>query len=410
MITDLYLKGFRGIAEGEISDFRQFNLLVGPNNSGKTTILEALYLAAMTDTPCELAARAGEYFPALVPADVDLLGLEPMGRMWQRHGELPRWNKDNPASWDERGFIKLFGLPAPLHDYEALQSKDTQTGFVKGDHLRTALCGITGELEMPPLVQTYFGEKCMPWDDRRFLFLWYPRFTYNLSGLGGWHVTGEIPRARQTLFYDVQVATAHLPAALIARGRKIASWYEHIEEHFSRTFDLQPQARIDFEVAPTDPNQRMGFAAVDGGMLPIDTWGDGARHAFKLLAPLAILAADAAQGQPGLFLWEEPELFMNPQSLGRLLRTVVEIVKDKPIQVFMSTQSLEVVAHITTLLQEQLLFSDDAMAFRLGLRAGELFSARFRYRNLLAWLENGKDPRVWESWDVPWQFRLGGTE
>lgn len=44
MISSLKLQNFRGIKQGEI-DLEPLTILLGPNNSGKTTILEALFLA-----------------------------------------------------------------------------------------------------------------------------------------------------------------------------------------------------------------------------------------------------------------------------------------------------------------------------------------------------------------------------
>ncbi|MBU7017982.1 MAG: AAA family ATPase [Theionarchaea archaeon] len=48
MIKEIYLKNFRGIRTGKLENFAQFTILLGPNNSGKTTILEALYLLFST--------------------------------------------------------------------------------------------------------------------------------------------------------------------------------------------------------------------------------------------------------------------------------------------------------------------------------------------------------------------------
>ena len=45
MFKKITIKGFRGIKELELDDFRQINLFVGKNNCGKSTILESLYLA-----------------------------------------------------------------------------------------------------------------------------------------------------------------------------------------------------------------------------------------------------------------------------------------------------------------------------------------------------------------------------
>jgi predicted ATP-dependent endonuclease of OLD family len=44
MITQLEIKNFRGFSEYKIDDVGQVNLLVGTNNSGKTSILEAVHL------------------------------------------------------------------------------------------------------------------------------------------------------------------------------------------------------------------------------------------------------------------------------------------------------------------------------------------------------------------------------
>ena len=88
------------------------------------------------------------------------------------------------------------------------------------------------------------------------------------------------------------------------------------------------------------------ISPADSLALPIDAWGDGARTAFKLLAPLIALANRVTPEPPGIVLWEEPELFQNPKTLHKLLREVVEIVRGKPIQLFMVSHSLEVVAHL----------------------------------------------------------------
>lgn len=46
MITALKIKGFRGIAQGSLEGLAPLTVLVGPNNSGKSTVLESLLLAA----------------------------------------------------------------------------------------------------------------------------------------------------------------------------------------------------------------------------------------------------------------------------------------------------------------------------------------------------------------------------
>jgi len=89
-----------------------------------------------------------------------------------------------------------------------------------------------------------------------------------------------------------------------------------------------------------------------------------------------------------------------------LLDVVVHLLKDKPIQVFITTQSLEVIAHLTRMLQRDILPPEQTLAFRLNLRDGVLRSSWFNRNNLTSWLESGRDPRVLEDIDAPLQFQL----
>jgi predicted ATP-dependent endonuclease of OLD family len=44
MSTRIKIENFRGIATGNVDDLMPLSVLVGRNNSGKSTVLEALYL------------------------------------------------------------------------------------------------------------------------------------------------------------------------------------------------------------------------------------------------------------------------------------------------------------------------------------------------------------------------------
>jgi AAA15 family ATPase/GTPase len=45
MFKEIHIQNFRGIKDLKINDFKQVNLFVGANNSGKTSVLEALYIS-----------------------------------------------------------------------------------------------------------------------------------------------------------------------------------------------------------------------------------------------------------------------------------------------------------------------------------------------------------------------------
>ncbi len=51
MFKEIHIQNFRGIKDLKINDFKQVNLFVGANNSGKTSVLEALFLALSPSNP-----------------------------------------------------------------------------------------------------------------------------------------------------------------------------------------------------------------------------------------------------------------------------------------------------------------------------------------------------------------------
>jgi len=125
-----------------------------------------------------------------------------------------------------------------------------------------------------------------------------------------------------------------------------------------------------------------------------------------VLAGLITLAETVDEAHPGLFLWEDPELFMHAASLERLLIEVLDLVRERPIQLFISTQSMETIACLTRYFSERQDSAETLRAFRLGIKEGRLFYATFKYPNLRAWLREGMDPRFWGVADTALSYQL----
>jgi alpha-amylase/alpha-mannosidase (GH57 family) len=211
---------------------------------------------------------------------------------------------------------------------------------------------------------------------------------------------GQIPVAEQTFLHDFHATHRHFPRVFIDRGYKVTRyWQRQLGEHFAYIFDLptNPLPYISFSPYIHDVRQFEVLIDQYGRMVSIDTWGDGARHAMKLLVPLILLRDDAHNGLPGIVLWEDPELFLHPNALYRLMHEVLMLIKDYPIQLFITTQSLEAVASLTTLVQDMGLSPDVLRAFRQKLEQGDLTTSWFDTGNLDAWLGSGLDPRYWQQ-------------
>jgi len=428
MIESIRIRNFRGIQNGVMDRFRQFNILVGPNNSGKSAMLEALYLAATASRPasCTVRYRNSERPGREVTYDVsvsatDLLNDHPMKRLWARHNYMGLPSGLN--TWSQ-GFVQVT-LRDPNLPIAALDLYAGERGFPEGEEQFTALLGVAPpqkqeDQEADQSLQDRVGSfatellasNAEPFENRRVAFCWQPDLSYCYRGSSAWLLQGTPAVAEHTLFFDADLIRQHTPLAFYQRMLSaVPGWTQRIARSFGRIFGLDRPFTLQFLPVGSDRQLLQGWIAPeDRPAIPIDAFGDGARSAFKLLTPLTALAAIASPDAPGLVLWEEPESYQNPQTLARLLQEMSDLVRGKPIQVFMATHSLEVMAQVTAMLQTGQLGADDALLFRLDLRDGELGSSWFDKDNLVAWLESGLDPRTWQEFVSPVQFRLRQEE
>jgi hypothetical protein len=251
-----------------------------------------------------------------------------------------------------------------------------------------------------------------PFRDKRLVYCWHSDLTYNYTGSAAWVVEGQLASAHHTLFHDVSKTMGHLPLEFFRKTLgTIPGWTQKIAQSFGRVLGLNQSFNAQFLPVPENEQWVQGWIAPeDQPAMTIDAYGDGARGVFKVLTPLVALVELISEDASGLFIWEEPELFQNPQPLGRLLAEIAALTKDKPIQIFIATHSLEVVAHFTALVRDRHLGADELMAFRFDLQNGDLRSSWFNADNLIAWMEAGLDPRVWSDFKPLLQFRFREEE
>lgn len=426
MIERLVIHRFRGIREGTLGKLGKVNLLIGPNNSGKTAILEMLYLGGISGRPSNLILENVQdgVYEATAPLRYDFLGLEPIPRLRQRHG-LKAHREDAPVTLTEANglAIPLSDLPRthPLHDFRLgaplpeLGVKD-RTAFYKKDTDVVAFFSIDEQKGIPPeMIPPWFEKQDVHPETSRWHYLWQPGWIYKweqkkpIDHLAVWAEEGAPSDPSHVLFFDFHMSNAHFTErfAQWAKNRPW-DWSERIRESLGRVFPHLEGAKFEIDDAPDGQLDESGYIRFPGQTrLAVDHFGDGTRHAFKVLASLIALVESVDDEHPGLFLWEDPELFMHPATLGPLLREAMALVQDKPIQVFMSTQNSEVVASLTNMLRNEQVAKDDVMAFRLALSDGKLLASWFDHRNLITWLEDGKDPRVWVQGETLLQYRLG---
>lgn len=435
MIERLVIHRFRGIRQGELADLGKVNLLIGPNNSGKTAILEMLYLGGTSGRPAQftredLPAEEGIHL-ATVSMPTDFLGLPPLPRLRLRHGKGARWPENPTVLTREGGLqVNLAGLPngngdapwenfrlgTPLEEWGVKQSLQ----FTQDDIEQVALFSLSHADRLhASMIPPYFEEMGIRSEETCWRYLWQPDWVHQwerklpIDQLAIWAEAGQPPDAQRVLFCDFHTVHEHFTPRF-AQWAKDQSWdwTQLIADHLAHVLPELQGAKIEVDDAPDDQHGESGYVRRPGqGRLPIDQYGDGARHAFKVLVGLTALAESVDDQHPGLFLWEDPELFMHPAVLGRLLTEVMQMILNKPIQVFFSSQSLEFVGFLAEYFQEKQPSDQAALrAFRLELDAGRLYAAKFHFENLTAWLEQGMDPRFWKLAELPISYRYREAE
>lgn len=429
MIRRLVIHRFRGIREGVVDDFGKVNLLIGPNNSGKTAVLEMLYLAAVCGRECnvliqdvEPSAWAGHTLNRY-----DFLGQEPMPRLRIRHGEPSKWD-ESPAvlanAYELNVELKLNKHPFKQFRLSVPPEKGARKRiFDETDESNISLFRISPQegVAIPePMMPRFFDAQKVALDKAYLTYCWEEPWVYKweretpIDHFAIWALECHdkvIPSAERTLFFDFHTANWHFHKRFTQYAKEhVPDWYLRIAECLGRVFPQLTGAEVEIDDAPSTTQEETGYIRFPGKTrIGIDHFGDGARHAFKALAALVALIELSTEENPGLFLWEDPELFMHPGTLNQLLGVTLELIYNKPIQVFITSQSIELLAFLTIQIQKREM-EENFRVFRMGLENGHLLAASFKYENIHAWLKWGMDPRSWIPEDIPLKYTLVAPE
>jgi len=413
VIEKVVIHRFRGIREGVLDDLGKVNLLIGPNNSGKSAILELLYLSGVSGRPCHLLMETADpsAFAATTTLPHDFLGAAPLARLRARHGEPPLW-QESPAYLSAEGGLRFLppDLPTghPLYDFGLAPLLDEPgkppQAFSEQDRRLVSLFRLERQTGIPQaMIPPLFPAQDIRAEQTTWHYLWEPEWVYRweqkqaLDHLAIWATAGTLPDAARVLLFDFHTATQHFNKDFSNRAYdEIADWHEKIAAHLGRVFPILQGATIELTDAPDHQEGKAGRVRRQGqNPLLIDHFGDGARHAFKVLTALITLCEFVDEEHPGLFLWEDPELFMHPATLARLLDEVMALIAEKPIQLFVTTQSLELLAWSVKYLEQNPQIAPDRVhTLRLDLAEGTLKVQPFIGKGIRGWFRFFGDPRL----------------
>jgi energy-coupling factor transporter ATP-binding protein EcfA2 len=335
VIHQLRLRNFKGVVEGE-AELDKLTILVGPNNSGKTTILEALFLA-----PNPL--RQVPYVPTTA---VQLL--------LEYHKTL-----------SEKGYAFLLNkyiannMVIKVDDRELLFIKDIGSGIdIYTSYLPPGYVSTTHK----------FGE-------REFFHLGY------LHPDGNVEVRLDVQIANNTLLLSTKLA-------------KFA--HEYLQSRWIEISNTRAPALISREVSRFVSEEYVNVTAepfMAGSMTFYAMLADGTRIRLSDLgAGVHLYVVNRLlyeHYRPDVVLWDDLETHFNPRLLTHVVEWFADLVEEGK-QVIVSTHSLEVVETLTA-------FVEDAAVLLTSLRDGKLKVRKLGPKELEEWAKAGIDPRYAEA-------------
>ena len=309
MIQRITLRDFKGVKKGTI-DLSRFTVLTGGNNTGKSTILEAIFLLPnpLRNTPYGLAATT----------------------LQELHSTL-----------ESRSLLFL------LHNYTAEKAQvtySTDKGEVTLDFWKDNSKMLIA-LRLGNVPTTVIG-----WLTQREHEL------YN-EGKPGEVLDAAKSRCGETLYYSPKL-TGKAWEFLRGSWVKVAGQATRMAAEF--TSRLVSEKYTDITLEPLLEGELSMNLYEEGKRVRLGDVGSGVQHVITVILLHAIVA-------PQVLLWDDVEASMNPRLLYYTLEWLIDLAK-QGTQVILATQSIDVVRTASIMLEDV----DWATIQLLKLENGEL--------------------------------------
>lgn len=279
----LRLWDFRGYQDSGLIELGNLNVLVGENNSGKSTLIKAIFFLQRGIGGSYADVRAGRAEAAIK------IGLE--------------------------------DVPQESHVYEVTNSPKCWVDFrIKTNDRRS---GTTSQSFASEYNGTYRNLSLQMNDSEPNHFI-VPLFSRRKVNEFETNVSEERVRT-------IDVDMRHLVSKVSRVGNPNFPLYEYYSNACKEILGFV------VTVVPSPGGQQAGVYLNDGSSLPISQMGDGVPHIVHMLASLAV-----SKGK--LFLIEEPENDLHPRALKALLDLIIS--SSEYNQFVISTHSNIVVTHL----------------------------------------------------------------
>jgi len=367
MLRTFGIRRFRGINEGRLEDLGSINLLVGKNNSGKSSILEALLLASTIAKRHDLLGR--DVYNHILHRRVTR-GAAHTASLWYNYAT------EEPIEFQislESGAQVVMNLKPYLRwiiTYPPVRGFAFEDTYIKR-HLDQA----NYEVELPRygfIAKDNFDELLEALKST-------PRLLIDVEALGP-----------IKMLLDHLANVVLIDAGLVKEFTRIeqAIWPILIRGRLDKQVAKLISDAYEVDVEGFTYSQEGGeyslMALFKDKSVRVDEMGDGFRFGFAIVA-LALL------GKFSTIMLEEPENHQHPRALLRLAQLLTSLTKRNQTQLFITTHSAEVVKAFTSSVEGS---SHILNVYHLNLSDGLLKARRLESLDISVLQDLGFDIRL----------------
>lgn len=360
MLKDIHIKNYRGIKDLKIKDFKRINLLVGDNNSGKTSVLEAALLLLTPKNPLSLAEISLKKDISVQAQNVNI-----------------QLNLSEEESWRKLSY-SFFNAEAANHISIASGLKNNPTEnpdyllkIIQNTEVNSDIFTNKTNISVSP--RNIFFEYC----DKA-----------GIETKTGFSNNGNF-KTEQNSSNDITGS-----GAFSNSGIKLSStiypllnnWCTNLERKkiIRNVLKVIEPSLEDFEI-----NQEISCYFSSGLKLPINYMGDGIRHLLN-----AIVAIYCSPN--GIVLIDEIENGLHWKTQKVLWKAVIAAAKENDVQIIATTHSRDTIKALSEAYEEEegkkLLGEDEIRLFQLY-KNDKIFAETLDADTISGMIKNNYEPR-----------------
>jgi AAA ATPase len=360
MFQTIDIKAYRGLKNITLQNLSRVNILVGENNTGKTSILEAIQLLRDPEVVDNVLSIAKKRQPRnimvqsanLIPFDEFLYSFPVQGEqkdivIYATDYELKKWH------------IELCGtIKKEIFDKEDLSESEQRRYDL--------YCGEDGEISVISGNFLYISENLTSENSYSFR---ETQLRPDVSMKETLDIKKEnMSRVSIVYISPMDVYTNRVLNANFYKGMRVSE-----KETLIQLLRLFDERIIGIEIGMLNAKPTILIELENIGLMPVSLFGDG-------LKKILTLASAIVKTKHGIILIDEFETGIHQRALVQVADWIASAAEERDIQIFLTTHSSEAV---NALVQAQKKQQIDMSAYRLELYMGDTFVKQFRSDELL---------------------------